>query len=207
MTHAEALRIAGALLAYPDKAWLESLPLIRDEAIELADTPEDNFTPAITAFIDSALATPAPLLAERYVAIYDHTPAASLYLTWHRYGNDRSQGKAMAALNGLYRAAGLEPVPGCLPDYLPRVLEFLSLAPEWACEAILDGFGPEIMGILDAMTEYKAPHAEMLRQTLQPFRVRYPGCFRPRTGPDATARPMARPDPEPLEPLIPVPEK
>lgn len=195
--------MVGNLLAYPNQEYLESLPLAAAEAKELASGSDDRFTDVILEFIDATLATAPPELAERYVAIYDHTPAASLYLSWHRYGNDRSQGKAMAALNGLYRTAGFEPVPGCLPDYLPRMLEFLSVAPDWACEALLDGFGPEMAAILETLAEYKSPHSKMLKQVLLPFMEKYPGLFKPRTI-DPTRRPMACPEPEPMEPLIPV---
>lgn len=205
MTHSEALRMAGCLLAYPDQNYLDNLPLAASEIDEVSSGKDDAFANVILEFINDVLATPAAELAERHVAIYDHTPAASLYLTWHRYGNDRSQGKAMAALNGLYRTAGFEPIPGEMPDYLPRMLEFLSVAPDWACEALLDGFGPEINQLLSTLQELDSDHAPILALALEPLKQAWPDRFEPRTGPDPTRRPMAQPETEPLEPLIPVP--
>ncbi len=58
----------------------------------------------------------------------------------------------MAALNGalVYRAAGFEPMKGSLPDYLPRMLEFMAVCDDWAVETMLDGFGPEFEKIVQA---------------------------------------------------------
>ena len=52
----------------------------------------------------------------------------------------------MAALNALpYRAAGFEPMKGgSLPDYLPRMLEFMAVCDDWAVETMLDGFWPGV---------------------------------------------------------------
>lgn len=207
MTEAQAaaLRLAATLLAYPDQDFRAALPMLRKEAAVLAgEESTAAFGAAALEFIDKTLALSPTESAQRYVAIFDHTPPASLYMSWHRYGNDRSQGRAMAALNGLYRTAGFEPLTGDLPDYLPRMLEFLSIAPVWACEAILDGFGPETAALVETLRSLEADQAEMLNQGLEPLRKSWPQFFRPRQGPDPTKRPMAQPEPEPLEPLIPL---
>lgn len=207
MTEAQlaALRLAATLLAYPDQAFREALPALRQEAEAIAgEESTASFGAAALEFIDGTLSLSPSESAQAYVAIFDHTPSASLHMSWHRYGNDRSQGRAMAALNGLYRAAGFEPLSGALPDYLPRMLEFLSLAPDWACEALLDGFGPEIAALVETVNSLEADQAEMLKRALEPLRLAWPECFKPREGPDPTKRPMAQPEPEPMEPLIPL---
>lgn len=207
MTEAQAagLRLAGRLLEYPNPGFLASLPALRKEAEALAaEESTADFGKAALGFIDDLAKEDPSEAAQRYVAIFDHTPAASLYMTWHRYGNDRGQGRAMAALNGLYRTAGFEPLDGDMPDYLPRMLEFLSIAPDWACDALLDGFGAELAALLATLRGLEAPQAEFLDLALAPAREAYPERFKPRKGPDPTKRPMARPEPEPLEPLIPI---
>lgn len=204
-SQAAALRLAASLLAYPDQEFRAALPELRKAAEALAGAESTvAFGVAALEFIDKTLSSSPTEAAQRYVAIFDHTPSASLHMSWHRYGNDRSQGRAMAALNGLYRTAGFEPLAGDLPDYLPRMLEFLSLAPDWACEALLDGFGPETAALLETLRSFEADQAEMLSQALEPLRSAWPGLFKPRQGPDPTKRPMAQPEPEPLEPLIPL---
>lgn len=208
MTEAQAaaLRLTARLLAYPNPDWLASLTKLRQEALaHAAEEDTAAFGSAALEFIDACLVAPTAELTQRYVAIFDHLPRASLYMTWHRYGNDRSQGKAMGALNGLYRVAGFEPLPGDMPDYLPRMLEFISIAPEWACEAVLDGFGPEIATLANTLKEVEAIQAPVLELALAPLRSIYPGHFAPRNSADPTRRPMARPEAEPLEPLLPIP--
>ncbi len=205
---AAALRLAARLLSYPNTAFLSTLPQLKSEAeMLLADESTAQAAKAALAYIGLLQSQTVARSAQRYVAIFDHTPAASLYMTWHRYGNDRSQGKAMAALNGLYRTAGLEPVEGDMPDYLPRMLEFLSVAPEWACDAILDGFGPELDALIATLKQLNADQADFLNQALQLLRREFPARFEARKGPDSTRRPMAQPEPEPTEPLILPPDR
>lgn len=204
---AAALRIAGRLLAYPNAEYFQRLPELAAETAELASANPgaiDSFAKAVDAYAKLMENTPKAEAGEQYVGIFDHTPAASLYMTWHRYGNDRGQGQAMGALNGLYRLAGFEPVDGDMPDYLPRMLEFFSIAPDWATDAALDGFGAEIAALEKTLADLGAPQAEFLTAALEPLRKQYPGRFEPRKGPDPTKRPMARPEPEPLEPIIPL---
>lgn len=198
MTEAQqdSLRIAARMLAYPDADFMNALHWLEAEA-ERVGVEEAEFVAAFRQCAAAVRKLGQEGAAREYVATFDHASDSSPYLAWHRYGNDRSQGKALAALNGLYRTAGFEPLPGVMPDYLPRVLEFLSIAPEWAGEALLDGFGPELAGIIRTLETQQSPYAGLLAASLGPLRQLYPGYFQPRTGPDPTRRPMARPEPEP----------
>lgn len=190
-----AILLASRLFEYPDEDWFLGLPQIKAETLQ---TLEPEKAKVIEAFCANLQATDPAAFKEDYVRVFDHDPAGSLYLTWHRYGNDRSQGRAMAALNGLYRAAGFEPVQGTLPDYLPRMLEFMAICEEWALEAMLDGFGPELEKLLQNLCEQNSPHAAILKMALEPLKRDFPEQFKPRTKPDSTIRPMARPEAENL---------
>lgn len=202
--HSNALLLASRLLAYPDQDFIAELPELRDTAASLSiDAYGARFASVAFAFIDDMLGRPLSECASQYVSIFDFTAQGSLYMSWHRYGNDRSQGKAMAALNGLYRAAGFEPEPGEMPDYLPRMLEFLAIAPAWACETLLDGFGAEIGHLLKTLQDLGAPQYDFLAIAMEPLIHEYPDYFKARTGHDPTRRPMANPSPEPFGPLLP----
>lgn len=162
---------------------------------DIGENVEGAEAEALTAFLDALEKLGPQAAQEDYVRVFDHDPSASLYLAWHRYGNDRGQGRAMAALNGLYRVAGFEPLPGGLPDYLPRVLEFLSVCEDWAAEALLDGFGPELAALETRLAELGCAQAPLVRLALKGPRRDWPERFRPRTH-DSTRRPMADPEPE-----------
>lgn len=187
------LRLCSRFLEYPDTAMLEEArEILADLRMQKQDASQ--FPESMTSFLDWLSGLGLAGAQEHYVRIFDHDPGASLYLSWHRYGNDRGQGKAMAALNGLYRAAGFEPVQGILPDYLPRVLEFLAICDDWAVEALLDGFGPEMAAIEKHLTEMESPYAALLQAATGPLRDGWPSRMNPRNQPDRTIRPMARPE-------------
>lgn len=189
-----ALMLVSRLLEYPDQTLLAGLD---DLCLEAEQSLEPANVEIVRAFCDALRKDGTRAAREDYVRTFDHDPAGSLYLSWHRYGNDRSQGKAMAALNGIYRAAGFEPVPGTLPDYLPRVFEFMAVCEDWAIEAILDGFGPELGKLMQNLVGQKSRHAPLLAMALAPLKRDFPQCFRPRTI-DTTQRPMACPEEEAL---------
>lgn len=189
--------LVSALMEYPDKDYFQSLPELLAEFQNLLNEADNAAVKkVIDNFINSLQKDGEQLSQEKYVALFDQHPDASLYLAWRRYGNDRGQGQAMAALNGLYRTAGFEPLPGVLPDYLPRVLAFFSLAEEWAIEACLDGFGPELHSLEESLKKINCPQAPLLSLALAPLRQKWPKHFKARSGPDPTVRPMARPEKE-----------
>lgn len=180
------------LLDYPGEEFFADIPEMRADILANLEGRE---AAELAAFLDALEAAGPKAAQEAYVRVFDHDPQASLYLAWHRYGNDRGQGRAMAALNGLYRAAGFEPVPGVLPDYLPRVLEFLSVCEDWAAEALLDGFGPELAELQKRLFALDCAQAPLVRLALAGPRRDWPGRFKPRAH-DPTRRPLASPEPE-----------
>lgn len=185
--------LASSLMEYPDHEFFESLPELLNEFKEELSAPENaKAAETVEKFTQALREDGETLSQEKYVALFDHHPDACLYLAWRRYGSDRSQGRAMGALNALYKTAGFEPLKGVLPDYLPRVLAFFSLAEEWAIEACLDGFGPEMQSLDDKLREIGCPQGPLLSMALDPLRAKWPDHFKPRSGRDPTARPMAR---------------
>ena len=105
----------------------------------------------LRAFIRASRSLGLTKLRQDHVAVFDRDRRCSLSLARHRYGDDPRLGRALAGLNELYRDAGFEPKRGVLPDYLPLVLEFFSLAPDWAREVFLEGFGKELLGVYAAL--------------------------------------------------------
>lgn len=188
----KALLRISRLLDYPDPEFFAAIPEMR---ADIRANIEGEEAAVLAAFLDAMETLGSQSAQEEYVRVFDHDPSASLYLAWHRYGNDRSQGRAMAALNGLYRMAGFEPLPGMLPDYLPRVLEFLSVCEDWAAEAVFDGFGPELAALEKRLASLDCAQAPLVRLALKGGRRDWPERFKPRAH-DPTRRPMASPEPE-----------
>lgn len=149
------LACAAELLRYPEEDMWVMLPDIREHANALPPEVSQH----LIGFIDHMEQDGLKAVQSEHVNSFDLTENLSMSLAWHRYGNDPKLGRAYAALNELYRDAGFEPAQGELPDYLPRVLEFMSLAPEWATGVVLDGFGKQLAMLRDRLVQVDNPYA------------------------------------------------
>jgi nitrate reductase delta subunit len=123
-----ALKALAALLAYPEQPLVDALPEIR-EAID-AERLLPRADKARLYALANELAVADLLDAqERYVALFDRGRATSLHLFEHVHGDSRDRGQAMVDLKNVYADAGLALAGHELPDYVPAVLEYLSLRP------------------------------------------------------------------------------
>lgn len=122
------LAIASRLLTYPNDTFMhdqkdikvciteniESMPLLME--LERAFIPLNSLT--------------LKELRELYVATFDLKSKLGLYLTAHELGDSNKRGAALIKLQKIVNEAGFERVEGELADYIPMLLEFLSIAPE-----------------------------------------------------------------------------
>jgi nitrate reductase delta subunit len=138
----------------------ENLPadLVAAEEM-LEDLPELSFREALRAFIRFLRETPLLRLREEYTRIFDMSPATCFNLTYHRWGDGKERGNGMAQLNLIYREAGYEPLGSELPDYLPRVLEFLSVCPESTRSSIVREYGSAVDGLASRLGETESGYA------------------------------------------------
>jgi nitrate reductase molybdenum cofactor assembly chaperone NarJ/NarW len=120
-------RIASILLRYPDETVLARLEEVAAALPALSDAADRDRLAAVTGWLRGLTPTEA---AQAYVETFDHTRRRSLHLTYYRHGDTRARGMALLALKHVYRQAGHEPPDSELPDFLPLMLEFASLAPE-----------------------------------------------------------------------------
>lgn len=122
---ATLMRLVSLLLQYPDAELLATRPQLAAAARELpASLAREPLTEFTAWFADAE-----PMdLATDYVDTFDLRRRCSLYLTYYLHGDTRRRGVAMLALKQRYRAAGLTPPDGELPDYLPVVCEFAAIA-------------------------------------------------------------------------------
>jgi nitrate reductase delta subunit len=131
---AALLRLASLLLQYPDAELLAARQELADAARTL---PRSAARTSLVAFTTWYAAADPMELAAGYVETFDLREASGLYLTYYLHGDTRRRGMALLMLKQRYRAAGLEPPAGELPDYLPVVCEFAARAGPGAGEAPL----------------------------------------------------------------------
>lgn len=120
------LKLASLLLQYPSDELRDAAAAARE--LEIAPS-RGRQAGELRAFCGWYAATPLAELQRLYVEAFDFTRQCSLHLTYHVHGDRRQRGVAMLALKASYRGAGFEPPGTELPDYLPLMLEFASLAP------------------------------------------------------------------------------
>jgi nitrate reductase delta subunit len=101
-------------------------------------------------------------LAQAYVETFDLRRRTSLYLTYYLHGDTRKRGMALLRLKRLYAAAGLELATSELPDYLPLVLEFASLAPDQVGEMLLREHRPSLELLRAGLHDAESPYAHVL---------------------------------------------
>lgn len=119
-------RAFSALLSYPREDMRQALPEIAEvvSASPLVGARERELLLALIREIGDGEQLAAE---ERYVDLFDRGRALSLHLFEHVHGDGRDRGAAMVELKTLYADAGFELTASELPDYLPVVLEYLSL--------------------------------------------------------------------------------
>jgi len=151
------LRLLSALLMYPDEAWLRQL---KDIETALEDLPPGEVKQAAREFLDHVTACSPIDLQESYTAAFDMNPSTTMNLTYHLYGDTEKRAEALAGLQQRYQEAGYERTGGELPDYLPLMLEFLSIGPDdegagsvWEC---FQGFGDYLVRLRKTAPAYAA---------------------------------------------------
>jgi nitrate reductase molybdenum cofactor assembly chaperone NarJ/NarW len=165
-------KVLSALLLYPEQALIDSLDEMAD-VLEAERALPRSERRALAALMADLRATDLMDAQARYVALFDHSRSLSLHLYEHSHGESRDRGQAMVDLLNYYRANGLEPGPGELPDFLPLFLEFLSTRPAGEARALL-GQAVWVAALLRARLEQRgAPYAAVFRaiEALAPHRA------------------------------------
>jgi len=116
----------SALLSYPSEEMRQALPEVA-KIVCTSPIVAARERDALLALIDEIGEGSLLASEERYVDLFDRGRALSLHLFEHLHGDGRDRGASMVELKALYGAAGFELTASELPDYLPVVLEYLSL--------------------------------------------------------------------------------
>lgn len=159
----KTLKLIGVLLDYP----AESLWDHREEL--LLAVVDDSLPPRrqaqLAIFIDALLALEPMQAQERWLGLFDRGRSMSLLLFEHIHGESRDRGQAMVDLIETYRKNGLELASKELPDYIPLVLEYLSLRPVEEIRDWLNHTG-HILELLAARAAERESHYSVLFEIL-----------------------------------------
>lgn len=162
-------RILSALLGYPDAELRAALPEI-SAALSCADiAPEEHAV--LVRFIEE-LSKSDPIASEEdYVRTFDMVPEHSLHLTHHLIGEDKNRGPALIDLAEFYKDCGVEIVEKELPDYLPLVLEFVSVLEEDEGRMFLWRWNKVLRQLQANLAAVGSPYADLVGIVEQRSRV------------------------------------
>jgi nitrate reductase molybdenum cofactor assembly chaperone NarJ/NarW len=149
-------KVVGALLVYPEEPLIESLGEMATVLEAEGALPKAEHR-ALEELIADLRTSDLMDAQARYVALFDHSRSLSLHLYEHSHGESRDRGQAMVNLLTHYRSKGLEPGTTELPDFLPVLLEFLSMQPADEARALLDQATP-VVALLRARLERRGSH-------------------------------------------------
>ncbi|GAA1683991.1 hypothetical protein GCM10009830_34060 [Glycomyces endophyticus] len=148
---------AAMLLCYPDRAFLDRLPLVR---AAVAEQEPGEARESLTAFCAYALQRTELELGGEYVRTFDLKRRRALHLTYYTDGDTRRRGHALARIKEIYGACGWRLDAAELPDHLAVVLEFAARGDREQGERLLVRFQPGIE-LLRASLE-GSPYAAVL---------------------------------------------
>ncbi|MDY0408259.1 nitrate reductase molybdenum cofactor assembly chaperone [Virgibacillus soli] len=159
-TNQKVFKLASALLHYPDKTWLKEVAYIEAEINSIEE-------PVIRSYLQSFLhymkSTSFDQLCENYVYTFDFHGIVTLNLTYHVFKDSRKRGEALVQLRKIFKESKLEAKSDELPDYLPLILEFLSVAKDEQAVDLLKLHIKSIQKLDQTLTENDSPYHFLLK--------------------------------------------
>jgi nitrate reductase delta subunit len=120
-----ALRVLSRLFSYPDETLVE-MRRKRSELERVLASEDERVASLISRFLEAIDPEKA---AEEYIAVFEFPARCSLYAhTYILRGKEDMVGPFLLEVKSYYRLRGYDVDPRReLPDYLPAMLEFLSV--------------------------------------------------------------------------------
>jgi nitrate reductase delta subunit len=162
---AHTLRALAWLLRYPD-AELRAAAGAIGAALHDEGALAAGRLAELDALVRRLAAAPGLRAETEYVELFDRGRRTALHLFEHVHGDSRDRGPAMVDLAQTYDRAGLQLMPGELPDYLPVVLEFASTQPPAQAREFLRETAHIVQAIFSALLERQSPYASVLAAVL-----------------------------------------
>ncbi len=159
-------KIVSVLLRFPDQELMDSLPSVR---AALEDGSSGAPGKRCRGFIDYLETHSLVQLQQEFSRFFDFSPETCLNMTYHRYGEGRERGSALAGFIELYRNSGYEVLGSELPDYLPLLLEFLSICDEDAGLKIIREWADQVKKVAHRLRENGSSYAVLLETLWEVF--------------------------------------
>ena len=105
------------------------------------------------------------MLEEEYVRTFDMVPEHSMHMTHHLIGEDKNRGPALIDLGEYYKGYGFELNAEAkeLPDYLPLMLEFVSLLDAEEAKLFLSRWTKVLRQLRVNLEDGGSPYADLIQ--------------------------------------------
>ena len=153
------LKVLSILLQYPDDEFILSLEELKEAVGQI---PQVEQRERCVHFLNYLGNNPLIRLQEEYTSTFDLNPSTCLNLTYHKWGDSRKRGTALVDFRRLYHQAGYESSTTDLPDYLPLVLEYLSLNRNGDHSLLLGLYCEEVETLSSRLEEAGSVYAGLL---------------------------------------------
>src|SRR5699024_9028867 len=121
------------------------------------------------AFFDYIRGTGLDQLCENYVYTFDYHGIASLHLTYKVFKDSRKRGEALVQLRKIFGEANLTSPVDELPDYLPLILEFLTIAEKGHIQQLVKLHQQAIQRLYDDLVKETSIYRFLLENILVIF--------------------------------------
>jgi nitrate reductase delta subunit len=151
-------KLCSIFLGYPSKDWVGN-----KEMEEIIHSIEDiKVQKALFTFWNYTLETDFDTLTTEYVRWFDLRESTTLYLTYGIFGDNRERGPAFVKLKMEFAKAGFYLKENELPDYLPLILDFASIADIQYVKKVFAIHYKAIETLYTAMSKEKMPYNHLL---------------------------------------------
>lgn len=152
-------KLVSLLLQYPEPALVFALKAHDPDETAPASSVQRE---SLARFMDWYRPRNLDELRRAYVDDFDFDRRRSLHLTYQLHGDSRQRGLALLKIKTAYREQGLTPDESELPDYLPLMLEFASMAPGRKGVELLDRYRESIELIGESLKRDDSPWSPLL---------------------------------------------
>ena len=152
-------KLFAVLLRYPDEDLMAGLSDASEAAETITNEAQRQRCERVIQYLKN---TPLLQAQESYTAAFDLNPKLCLNLTYHRWGDGKERGEALAAFTRMYLENGYAPAARELPDYLPMVLEMVSLTDPAALPKAVADCLSDIESIAERLRETESPYAGIM---------------------------------------------
>ncbi|HLS07060.1 MAG TPA: nitrate reductase molybdenum cofactor assembly chaperone [Bacillota bacterium] len=153
-------KLASVFLHYPEREWLTHIETIKNE-LNVLNLP--IIDECFQSFLTYLTANSHEELCERYVKTFDFYHVTTLNLTYNVFKDSRERGNALIKLRQLFSESKFQPITDELPDYVPLILEFLSVCEEKIADRLITLHYKSFVKLEQDLIEHKSPYRHLMK--------------------------------------------